>query len=286
MFAQRMAGFCVSYYVALDRVADLTGPVKGLRRSNPRGCDSHLKLVQECPLMKTAFAAVIALLFFAGYSAGAQMQQQAAPPQRTQAAPQASPQATNVNDILLEVQKVTSSTNMDIGKLRIERWKTDAEQKQQLQQIAESLQKNIANAVPGMITDVQSSRGSVVATFKLYHNLNVLYENLNYLADVAGSLGKKEEFEPLSADCAALESARKNLSIYIEQAAVRLESALTNSATQARQAPGTPVNGKKVVVIDEDEQPVKKPAKPTKKKTSPPPTSSAAAPAPAAGSAH
>ncbi len=239
--------------------------------------------------MKTAFAAVIALLFFAGYSAGAQVQQQAAPPQRTQAAPQAPPQATNVNDILLEVQKVTSSTNVDIGKLRIERWKTDAEQKQQLQQIAESLQKNIANAVPGMITDVQSSRGSVVATFKLYHNLNVLYENLNYLADVAGSLGKKEEFEPLSADCAALESARKNLSIYIEQAAVRLENtnrALTNSATQARQAPGTPVDGKKVVVIDEDEKPAKKPAKPTKKKTSPPPASSAAAPAPAAGSAH
>lgn len=241
--------------------------------------------------MKTAFAAVIALLFFAGHSAGAQVQTQAAPAQRTQPAPQQQqpPAAADLSAILLQVQQATSSTNVNIGKLRIERWKTDSDQKQQLQQIAESLQKNIANAVPGMVTDVQSSRGSVVASFKLYHNLNVLYENLNYLADVAGSLGKKEEFEPLSADCAALESARKNLSIYIEQAAVRLESAnraLTNSATQARQAPGTPVNGKKVVVIDEDEKPAKKPVKPTKKKTSSPPATSAATPVQSAGTPH
>ncbi|MBZ5508625.1 MAG: hypothetical protein LAO78_24460 [Acidobacteriia bacterium] len=238
--------------------------------------------------MKTAFAAVIALLFFAGHGAGAQVQTQAAPAQRTQPAPQQQPPAAaDLNAVLLQVQQVTSSTSVNIGRLRIEKWKTDSEQKQQLQQVAESLQKNIATAVPGMVTDVQSSRGSVVTSFKLYHNLNVLYENLNYLADVAGSLGKKEEFEPLSADCAALESARKNLSIYIEQAAVRLESAnraLTNSATQARQAPGTPVTGKKVIV--EDDQPAKKPAKPTKKRTSPPPASSAASPVQSAGSPH
>ena len=79
--------------------------------------------------------------------------------------------------------------------------KTDAEQKQQLQHIAESLQKSIANAVPVLVTNVQSSKGSVSTTFKLYHNLNVIYENLNYLADVAGGLGKKEEFDPLAADC-------------------------------------------------------------------------------------
>jgi hypothetical protein len=238
--------------------------------------------------MKTAFA-VTALLLFAGYSAAAQAQTQSSPAQRMQSAPQpqqTAPAATNLSAILQEIQQVTSSTNVNIGKLRIERWKTDAEQKQQLQQIAESLQKNIANAVPGMVTDVQSSHGSIATSFKLYHNLNVLYENLNYLADVAGSLGKKEEFEPLAADCASLESARKNLSIYIEQAAVRLESAMANPTTQARQAPGTPVAGKKVVVIDEDDPPAKKPVKPTKKKTSPPSASPTAATAQSAGTPH
>lgn len=219
--------------------------------------------------MKTAVAAIV-LLFACGHSAQAQSQAQPqtqTPPQR-----QASPPAADLNAILSQIQQTAGSINVDIGKLRIEKWKTDSEQRQQLQQIAESLQKNIANAIPGMVTDVQTSRGAVSASFRLYHNLNVVYENLNYLADVAGSLGKKEEFEPVAADCAALESARKNLSIYIEQAAGRLESAnRPPNPAQARQVPGTLVPGKKVVVIDDTDPPPPKHAKPTKKKTSTPP---------------
>jgi len=190
---------------------------------------------------------------------------------------QTPPAATALNAVLLQVQQATSSASVNIGKLRIERWKTDSDQKQQLQQIAESLQKNIANALPGMINDVQSSRGGVLSSFKLYHNLNVVYENLSYLADVAGSLGKKDEFEPLAADAASLESARKNLSLYIEQAAARLESANQRAASSTLPLPGQGqralVPGKRVVVINEDTPPAK-PAKPavksTKKKTSPP----------------
>jgi hypothetical protein len=230
--------------------------------------------------MKTALAAGIVILFFAWHGPAAQAQTETAANQRVQVAPP----TANLNAILTEVQQATGSTSVDIGKLRIEKWKTDVEQKQQLQQIAESLQKNIANAVPGMVTDVQSSKGSVVASFKLYHNLNVVYENLNYLADVAGSLGKKDEFEPLAADCAALESARKNLSIYIEQAAGRLESANrppggANSA-QAHTGPEPAPTPKKVIVIDENDPASKKTAKPTKKKTSAPSTSAPAKPTP------
>jgi hypothetical protein len=166
---------------------------------------------------------------------------------------------------------------MNIGRLRIEKWKADFDQKRQSQEVAESLQKNITNAVPGMISAVQASKGSVLTSFKLYHNLNVVYENLIYLADVTGSLGKREEFEPLNADIAALEAARKNLSVYIEDAALRMEAASRQPAgtvpLQARQSPGVPVAGKKIV-IDDDQPAPKKPAKPTKKKTSSPPGAS------------
>src|SRR6476661_734717 len=157
--------------------------------------------------MKTAFAAIIVFLLCAGVGVTAQPQTPASPnPQR-----QAAPQAPDLNAIVLQVQQATSSASVNIGKLRIEKWKTDPGQRQQLQQVAESLQKNIANAVPGLITDVQSSRGSVVTSFKLYHNLNVLYEFLSSLADAAGSLGKREEYEPLATDAAAIDTARQNL---------------------------------------------------------------------------
>jgi hypothetical protein len=216
--------------------------------------------------MKTAFTAVATLLLFAWMGASAQPQPQGQPaaPQPQQVAAQ----SVNLNAVLTQLQQATSSANVDIGKLRVERWKTDADQRQQLQHIAESLQKSISTAVPALVSDVQSSRGAVSSSFKLYHTLNVIYENLNYLADVAGGLGKKEEFDPLAADCAALEQARQNLSSYIEQSAGRLEAAARQPA-QVQNAQ-TQVPGKKVVVINEDEKPAKKTVKPAKKKAATP----------------
>jgi hypothetical protein len=146
------------------------------------------------------------------------------------------------------------------------------------------LQKSIANAVPALVTNVQSSNGSVSATFKLYHNLNVIYENLNYLADVAGGLGKKEEFDPLAADCAALETARQSLSIYITESAGRLEAASRLAAVNA--AVQTQVPGKKVVVINDDDPPAKKTVKPAAKKKPVTPAASPSMPAQSAAAPH
>jgi hypothetical protein len=217
-------------------------------------------------------------------AAAAQVQGPTGAPQRVPVAP---PPA-NLNAILLEIQHATSSASVNIGKLRIEKWKTDSAQKQQLQQIAESLQKNIANAVPGLINDVQTSRGGALASFKLYHNLNVLYEFLSGLADAAGSLRGREEYEPLAADAAALDTARQHLATYIEQTVGRLESSVRPATgtipVPARQTPDTAPH--KVVVIDDDQPPPKKPVKSTKKKTSAPPASATPTPAQSAGSPH
>ncbi len=218
--------------------------------------------------MKTAITVFFFLMSYAGDGAMAQKQAPASPQM------QAAPQAVDLNPTLLQIQQATSSASVNIGKLRIEKWKTDSQQRQQMQQVADSLQKNIANAVPGLISDVQSSRGGVLASFKLYHNLNVLYEFLSSMAEAAGAFGKREEYQPLESDAGALDSARQNLSLYIEQAAGKMEAAnrasAGSNAVQARQAPGTVVPGKKVVVIDDTDVPTPKRAKPTKKKTSTP----------------
>jgi hypothetical protein len=233
--------------------------------------------------MKTALIAIIALLFFAGTGVNAQTQPQSQM-QATPAQPAPAQGASvNLNAVLLQVQQSTNAASVDIGKLRVDRWKTDPDQKQQLQHIGESLQKSIANAVPALVTNVQSSKGSVSATFKLYHNLNVIYENLNYLADVAGGLGKKEEFDPLAADCAALETARQSLSIYISESAGRLEAASRQAAVNA--AVQTQVPGKKVVVINDDDPPAKKPVKPAAKKKAATPASAKPQPTPAQSAA-
>ena len=225
--------------------------------------------------MKSARVLISVLIFCLGLSALAQQA-----PVNSQGTP-----SPDLHTILLQIQQATSSANVNIGKLRIEKWKTDSQQKQQMQQVADSLQKNITNAVPGLISDVQTSRGGVLASFKLYHNLNVVYEFLSSMAEAAGAFGRKEEYQPLEGDATALDTVRQNLSIYIEQTAGKMEAenrAAANSG-QAKQAPGTLVPGKKVVVIDENDTPPRKKSKATKKKTSTPPSQ---APAQASSSPH
>lgn len=237
--------------------------------------------------MKTPTAGLTIILLALAGTLGAQTGgQQAGAAQRMQVAPA----GVDLNALLQQIQQSTGSANLNIAKLRIERWKTDSEQKKQMQQIADSLQKNISNAVPGLIADVQNSRGGVVASFKLYHNLNVVYEFLSGLADAAGVYGKRDEYEPLAADAAALDSARQNLSTYVEQAANRLEAASRAAAgattTQAQKA--TVVPGKKVVIDDEDTPKPKKksPGKSTKKKTSSPAAPSPTPAGQSGGSPH
>jgi hypothetical protein len=206
---------------------------------------------------------------------------------------QPQPVQANLNLIIAQVQKAALATNGDLGKLRIEKWKTDSDQKDQLQKMSDSIQRNLTNAVPGLISDVQNSRGNVSAAFKLYHNITIVYEYLTSLTDAAGVLGKKEEYEPLAADAAALDSARENLSTYIQQQATNYESRVRTPSsggvsTQAQGRPGTVTtkdgirtvtgpNGVKHIIIDDAPE---QSATHTRKKTSKPSPKAAAKPSP------
>lgn len=208
--------------------------------------------------MKTALAAILVLSLSFGVAAQASAQQAASTAPQTR-----QPVMPDLNAILASLQRTAGTAGTDIGKLRIEKWKADGTQKQQMQQVADSLQKNIVYAIPGLITDVQNSRGSVSKTFKLYHNINVLYEFMNSLAEAAGAFGKKDEYEPLASDASAIDSIRQNLSTYIEQAANNLEARPQQASSTTQQG-----NGPKKIVIDDSAPPAKKTAK--KKKPAPP----------------
>lgn len=176
-----------------------------------------------------------------------------------------SPQPLNppeLDPILNQIRQTTQAANTDLNRLQIARWKGDSGSKVQMQQVADSLKKNLTYAVPDLIGEVQTSRGSLSSTFRLYHNLNVVYEFLNSLAEAAGAYGKREEYEPLAGDATALDNARQGLSAYIEKTAARLER-----PTPTPVPPPTPTP-KKIVV--DDDTPKKKPATTKKKKASSP----------------
>jgi hypothetical protein len=189
--------------------------------------------------------------------------------------PKPQPAAPALNPILTEIQRTASSASTDLGRLQIDKWKTDSSQRQQMQQVADSLKRNITSAVPGLISDVQAAPGSVSKAFKLYHNINVLYEFLNSLTEAAGTFGRKEEYDPLSADASALDKVRQSLSSYLEQSTINLETQLsqTKAALAQAQAPPTPKEPPKKIIVDNG-APTKKTSKTAKKKPATPPDAS------------
>jgi hypothetical protein len=220
-------------------------------------------------IMRTVLAVIV--LSSLGAELVAQPVMPSANPPPPQAVVQTSTQSagTSLNSILSTLQQATQTANLDLTRLRIEKWKADGSDKQEMQKMAASLQKNLTVAVPGLISDAQAAPGSVLKAFKLYDNITIVYEYLSSLSEAAGAYGKKEEYEPLGRDLSALDAARRNLSDYIEQAANTLET--PRKPPPSVQAQPTPTPNKKIV-IDDDAAPPKKTVK--KKKPSPTPTPS------------
>ena len=55
------------------------------------------------------------------------------------------------------LQAAASQANLDLGHMRIEKWKADSNSKQQAQGNADSVQRNLTTALPGLIANVRSA---------------------------------------------------------------------------------------------------------------------------------
>ncbi len=178
---------------------------------------------------------------------------------------------------LPQLQEVIESTRVDLAKLRIDKWKTDAAVKQQAQGNVDSLQRNMTNALPGMAAAVQANPASLAAAFKLYRNLNALYDVLAGVTESAGAFGAKDEYSALASDTAKIDSLRRSMADQLESLANIKDAELTRMQNQLRQAATVTAPPKKVVVDDSEEQPPKKPVRKKKaaapKSEAPPPKS-------------
>src|SRR6476646_2289944 len=117
---------------------------------------------------------------------------------------------SELNQLLAGLQQASQSIQDDLSHLRIEKWKTDSNTKKQSQSDVESVQRNLQSALPGMLNDLKNSPESAPLTFKVYRNLDALYDVMNSVVESAGSFGNKEEFQSLNKDLAALEESRRN----------------------------------------------------------------------------
>jgi hypothetical protein len=176
-------------------------------------------------------------------------------------APVAYASASELNNILAQVRQTSQSIDADLGKARIEKWKADSGIKSEIQHNAESVRRNLQSAMPDMITQLSNAPEDLAASFKLYRNLDALYDVFGQVVESAGAFGSKDEYQNLSNDMSALQSARRALGERMQTLAAAKEGELARLRSQlkAAQAAMPPPTPKKIVV--DDTEPPKKPAK-------------------------
>jgi len=206
--------------------------------------------------------------------------------QGTVASATGSPQAavsyssvTQLNGLLAQLEDTSKTTQVDLAKLRIERWKTDSGSKKRSLNDLDSIQRNLHDALPEMIAQLRNSPEDVPATFRLYRNLDALYDVLGSVVESAGAFGSKDDFQSLSNDLSSFEGTRKQIAARMETLATAKEQEIIRLRADLKTAQAAiPAAPPKKVVVD-DNEPVKKP--PVKKK--PVAKKPATTPAPAAG---
>lgn len=184
---------------------------------------------------------------------------------------------SELNSILTQVKQTAQSIQEDLEKARIDKWKTDSSTKRQTQANVESIQRNLRSALPETISQLSNAPEDLGASFKLYRNLDALYDVFGSVVESAGAFGSKDEFQNLSNDMNGLESARRAFGERMQKLATAKEDELTRLRAQVKTLQAVPPAPPKKIIVD-DTEPPKKPAKKKPAKPAPAPTGSSTTP--------
>ena len=90
---------------------------------------------------------------------------------------------SQLNQLLSQLEQTSQQTQLDLAKLRVEKWKTDSNNKRQMQANVESVERNLQSALPEMIGQLRMSPENLTATFRVYRNLTALYDVFTAVAE-------------------------------------------------------------------------------------------------------
>jgi prophage DNA circulation protein len=205
------------------------------------------------------------------------MAQEANSPPAAAQPPVAYASVNELNGILAQVKQTAQNMQADLEKARIDRWKTDSSTKRQTQANVESIQRNLQSALPDILSQLSNSPEDLAASFKLYRNLDALYDVFGSVVESAGAFGSKDEFQTLSNDMSGLENARRSFGERLQKLTTAKEDELGRLRAQIKTLQAAPPPPPKKIIVDDTEPPPKKPA--AKKKPKPATTPPAKPPA-------
>jgi len=212
--------------------------------------------------MRNAFVLLLAIALSQGAVAQLNSPPPRSPNRTPVAASPANPPAVPAPDAtasLAQLNQIVENTRVDLARLRVDKWKADAASKRQADANADSVQRNITSALPAIVQQVRANPGSVSATFKLYRNMNALYDVMSSLTESAGAFGSSEEYQSLANDTSKLDTLRRSLAFRDNELA-QLQARLRQSTSAAAAVPP------KKIIVDDNEPAKKSTKKPAAKK--------------------
>jgi hypothetical protein len=218
--------------------------------------------------MRAAALSALSLLLLASLapiSAGAQLA--SAPPGTSSSTVSTAQPASDLAPVLGQLQLSSQAITLDLSRLRIESWKANSRQRQQARHDADSVSRNLTSALPAMIDQARNDPQSLAATFKLYRNVNAVYDVLSSIVESADRFASRSEYQTLAGDLSKLEGIRLVLGDRLQDMANARDTELRSLRAQVPNA-SAPAAPKKIVVDDEDKS--KKPVKRKKPAASPP----------------
>lgn len=190
-------------------------------------------------------------------------------PDQAPSPPVAYASISELNQLIGNLQQASQSAQQDLSHLRVQRWKTDSGTKHQTEGNVDSIERNLQTAMPDILGELKNAPESAALTFKLYRNLDALYDVLSSVVESAGAFGNKEEFQALNKDLEALEDSRRAFAERMDKIATAKENEIAQLRTALQNARAE-IPPKKVVVDDTEPPPPKKPAVRKKPKPKPP----------------
>ena len=187
-----------------------------------------------------------------------------------QPAPAAAPQPTIPSSSI--VQPAMTEVERSLSALNISRWKAPGQVKSAAQQDTGSIQRDLSDTLPGLLSKADAAPTTVPPAFVVYRNIDALYDVLLRVSETASLAAPQGESDALFSSLNKLEAARSQLGDAIlnasqqrEDQIVKLEASVRAAAAAQAQAPQP-----KTTVVDDGTAPPS-PAKKKKKPAAKPP---------------
>jgi hypothetical protein len=132
------------------------------------------------------------------------------------------------------LEATASQLAVDLVGLRIDKWKASGSAKNAAQADADSVQRNLNSALPGLIRAVRSAPDDVNAGFKLYRNVSALWDVVSALTETTRTIGPKSDYEALAQQSQLLGSVRRKFGDSLEQLTASTQQELVQMRTQIK----------------------------------------------------